>query len=70
LTNIKTNDNFAWGERVTNAWIQDNQWIGVKAVPLREWMLIAFQPPIDSVEQPTRTARITAKAGQRSVEIA
>jgi hypothetical protein len=33
-------------------------------------MLIAFKPPIDSVEQPTRTARITAKAGQRSVEIA
>jgi hypothetical protein len=29
-TNIETNDNFAWGERVTNVWIPDNQWIGVK----------------------------------------
>jgi hypothetical protein len=33
-------------------------------------MLIAFKRLFDSVEQPTRTARITAKAGQRSVEIA
>jgi hypothetical protein len=60
LTNIKTNDNFAWGERVTNAWIPDNQWIGVKAVPLWEWMLIAFKPPFDSVEQPTRTQKKSA----------
>jgi hypothetical protein len=29
-TNIETHDNFAWGERVTNAWIPDSQWIGVK----------------------------------------
>jgi len=29
-TNIETNDNFAWGERVTNGWIPDAQWIGVK----------------------------------------
>ncbi len=29
-TNIETNDNFAWGERVSNAWIPDTNWIGVK----------------------------------------
>lgn len=29
-TNSEQNDSFAWGERVTNPWTPDNQWMGVR----------------------------------------
>jgi hypothetical protein len=29
-TNSEQDDNFAWGERVTNTWTPDDQWMGVR----------------------------------------